>query len=138
MKKTKHFVLDANTLISVFLLSRASVTAKAYYKALNEGIIVLSDDAYNEFSDVFIRPKFDKYLAFDKRLTIIEDLKTIVKFIPVTISIQACRDAKDNKYLELAVASGADCIITGDKDLLVLHPFQKISILTAADFLEKY
>jgi putative PIN family toxin of toxin-antitoxin system len=138
VKKTKLFVLDANTLVSVFLLSKTSVTAQAYYKALNEGVVVLSADAYNEFSDVFIRPKFDRYVAFNKRLTIIEDLKTLVTFVPVTVSIQACRDVKDNKYLELAVSANADCIITGDKDLLVLHPFQNIPILTAASFLEQF
>ncbi|WP_184542324.1 putative toxin-antitoxin system toxin component, PIN family [Mucilaginibacter sp. FT3.2] len=137
MTKTKYFVLDANTLISAFLLAKTSIAARAFYKASSEGTIVLSDETYAEFSDVFIRPKFDRYVPFEKRLAIIEDLKSIVKFVAITIEIQACRDTKDNKYLELAISSVADCIITGDKDLLVLHPFQNIPILTAGDFLEK-
>ncbi|GAA3976298.1 putative toxin-antitoxin system toxin component, PIN family [Mucilaginibacter dorajii] len=137
MTKTKHFVLDANTLISAFLLAKTSIAARAFYKASAEGTIVLSDETYAEFSDVFVRPKFDKYVPFETRLAIIEDLKSTVKFIPITVEIKACRDVKDNKYLELAVSSVADYIITGDKDLLVLHPFQNISILTAGDFLEK-
>ncbi|MGN6530740.1 MAG: PIN domain-containing protein [Ginsengibacter sp.] len=45
---------------------------------------------------------------------------------------------KDNKYLELAVHYKASCIITGDKDLLVLHPFRNIPILTASDFLQTF
>ena len=87
---------------------------------------------------MFVRPKFDSYVASDKRLAIIEDLKDIIKIVPVTAHIEACRDPKDNKYLELAVSASAACIITGDKDLLILHPFQNIPILTAADFLNSF
>src|SRR5579863_2883012 len=116
MKKTDFFVLDTNALISAFLLSANSVAAKAYYKAKERGEIVLSEDTFNEFSDVFIRPKFDRYLFSGKRLAIIEDLKDTIKFIPVAQKLQACRDPKDDKYLELAVEAGATCIITGDKD----------------------
>jgi predicted nucleic acid-binding protein len=45
-----------------------------------------------------------------------------------------CRDPKDDKFLNLAVVCEASCIITGDKDLLVLNPFQNIPVLTAAEF----
>ena len=44
---------------------------------------------------------------------------------------------KDDKFLELAVNGDANYIVTGDKDLLVLHPFETVEILTAADFLKK-
>ena len=49
--------------------------------------------------------------------------------------ITDCCDPKDNKFLELAVAANASCLITGDNDLLVLHPFRNIPILNATDFL---
>jgi predicted nucleic acid-binding protein len=39
--------------------------------------------------------------------------------------------------LETAVAGRADCIVTGDQDLLVLDPFQGIRILLPADFLRE-
>ena len=52
--------------------------------------------------------------------------------------IDVCRDPKDNMILELAVAVAgkADFIITGDKDLKVLNPFQKIQIISPAEFLQ--
>jgi putative PIN family toxin of toxin-antitoxin system len=62
----------------------------------------------------------------------------LAEITPVSISIDICRDRKDNKFLELAVSAGATCIITGDKDLLVLNPFKGILILTAADFLNAF
>jgi len=46
-----------------------------------------------------------------------------------------CRDAKNNKYLELALASGAGTLVTGDADLLVLHPWRSVRILRPAEYL---
>jgi putative PIN family toxin of toxin-antitoxin system len=137
MKKTDGFVFDANTLISALLLPESSISAKAYYKAKAHGQIFHSEETFNEFVDVFIRPKFDRYLSLSKRLIIIEDLKAFVKIIPVISTIKACRDPKDDKYQELAVSSGSRLIVTGDNDLLVLHPFEGIQIMTPADFLNK-
>jgi predicted nucleic acid-binding protein len=52
------------------------------------------------------------------------------------VPIEACRDSDDDKFLELAVEGEADLIISGDSDLLVLHPFEGIAILSPAGFLE--
>jgi predicted nucleic acid-binding protein len=49
--------------------------------------------------------------------------------------IYECRYLKDNKYLELAVSAKAECIVTGDDDLLVLNPWRGIEILTVQEFL---
>jgi putative PIN family toxin of toxin-antitoxin system len=138
MEKTKTFVLDTNTLVSAFLLSPSSIPAQAYYKAQAEGKIVLSDETFAEFNHVFIRPKFDRYLSLIKRMMIIEDLRDVMELTPVNHIIKASRDPKDDKYLELAVSANVACIITGDKDLLVLHPFQNIPILSAADFIKNF
>ena len=50
--------------------------------------------------------------------------------------MQACRDSDDDKFLELAVSESAACIVSGDKDLLVLSPFRGIPIMRPAAFLE--
>lgn len=55
--------------------------------------------------------------------------------------INNCRDSQDNKYLELAITGQSECIITGDQDLLVLHPFQtfqNILIIIVQNFLNMY
>jgi uncharacterized protein len=41
-------------------------------------------------------------------------------------------------FLSLAVAIGAACIITRDLDLLTLHPFRGIPIVSPADFLKSF
>ncbi len=49
--------------------------------------------------------------------------------------VTACRDPTDDKFLELAINGRADVVITGDRDLLVLHPFRGIPIVSPATFI---
>ena len=56
------------------------------------------------------------------------------ELVPITTRVVACRDPTDDKFLELAVNGGADTIVTGDLDLLVLHPFRGIPIIDPAAF----
>ena len=51
-------------------------------------------------------------------------------------TVTICRDPDDDMYLELALSGKADCIITGDPDLLVLNPFENIPIITPKEFLD--
>ena len=53
----------------------------------------------------------------------------------MTKTVADCRDAKDDKYLELAFAAGAGVIVSSDADLLVLHPWRGVRILRPAEYL---
>lgn len=134
---TNIFVFDTNSLISANLLPN-SVNRKAYNKAREIGILVHSDATLSEFVETFVRPKFDKYIPNNRRLDAIALFEEESQKIKVFEQIVICRDPKDNKFLELAHEAGASYIITGDKDLLVLNPFNDIKILTAADFLNLF
>ncbi len=57
------------------------------------------------------------------------------ELVEITETVTDCRDAKDNKFLELALSGEADYIVSGDEDLLILSPFRGISILTPREFL---
>jgi len=54
----------------------------------------------------------------------------------LSCTITECRDPKDNKFLEVAVAGRADVIVTGDGDLEVLDPFEGIPLIRPAKFLQ--
>ena len=58
--------------------------------------------------------------------------------VEVIDSVRACRDPKDDRILELAVNGNADCIVTGDGDLLVLNPFRGVAVMMPADFLRAF
>jgi len=57
--------------------------------------------------------------------------------IEIVQTVQASRDPKDDKFLEVAVNGRADVIVTGDKDLLALNPYREIAILTPADYISR-
>jgi uncharacterized protein len=71
----------------------------------------------------------------EARQKFLDDFLELADIIEVTTTIADCRDPKDNKFLELAISGNANYILTNDKDLLVLHPYQAIKIITPADFL---
>ncbi|MEZ4729461.1 MAG: putative toxin-antitoxin system toxin component, PIN family [Caldilineaceae bacterium] len=130
-------MLDTNLVISAALLD-TSYARKVFETALSLGEILLSQAVQTELSDVFMRSKFDRYVSPLRRLQFLANLIAIATTVQVTETIRICRDPKDDKFLELAVSGQAVCIISGDKDLLVLHPFQGISILSPTDFLAQY
>lgn len=134
--KNKFLVIDTNMLISAILLEY-SVPTRAYEKAKRLGKISASFETYNELSDVIVRKKFEKYISLELRLAFLIEFKRLSIFNEISESITDCRDPKNNKFIELAIASKASCIISGDKDkdLLVLNPFRGIPILNAADFI---
>ncbi len=135
---TDFFVFDTNSLISASILPNSSLR-QAFEKALKLGSIASSQEVFEEYMEVLFRRKFDKYfISNEERFAIINLIGTkLLIFSPVEI-IADCRDPKDNKFLELAISSNASCIITGDKDLLFLHPFRGIPILNAADFINNF
>jgi putative PIN family toxin of toxin-antitoxin system len=135
MTKTDLFVIDTNILISAFILPN-STARKALNKAREDGYVIISQKSADEFTEVFIRPKFDKYLPLEIRLEIIDDFISLAYIFNPSLEIVMCRDPKDDKFLELAYTAKAKCIITGDQDLLVLNPFRGIPIKTAAEFLK--
>ncbi|GGG90120.1 PIN domain-containing protein [Parapedobacter pyrenivorans] len=136
MKRIKLFVFDTNTLISSFLLPN-SVARQALNRARRMGHIVLSKATADEFKGVFVRPKFDRYLPLAVRLEIIEGFDSLAVYINPRHTVTDCRDPKDNKFLEIALSAKASAIITGDQDLLVLHPYKDIPVINAATFLEQ-
>ncbi len=79
------------------------------------------------YTMVLQRPKFDRYVTIVARI-ITNSLTTVV--VDIAETIQVCRDPKDDKFLEIAVNGKADIIVTGDPDLLILHPFRDIAIRT--------
>jgi uncharacterized protein len=129
-----RFVLDSNVLVSAALFKR-SIARQAFDKAMLDGQILMSQPVLSEIQDVFSRSRFDKYLAVESRTRFLIDLVKIVEMVEITEAIAACRDPKDDKFLELAISGQANYVLSSDKDLLVLHPFQEIAIVTPADFL---
>jgi uncharacterized protein len=89
-----------------------------------------------ELYDVLHRKHFRRYIDEEDVRSFIVALARDSEWIDVNVQINACRDPKDNKFLEVAVSGQATQLITGDADLLVLNPFQGIRILPPQEFLD--
>jgi uncharacterized protein len=131
---SQRLVLDANVIVSS-VLSAHGRASQAFDLAISTGIVLMSDDTFAELSEVLLRSKFDKYSNRAKRETFLDELLGLVEFVEITVQIDECRDPKDNKYLELAISGKADSVVTGDEDLLALHPFRQIPIVSIQTFL---
>ncbi len=131
-----RFVLDTNVLISS-ILSKNTPPQKLFDYSMAHGIILMSEATVTEITEVLTRKKFDRYAPLVKRSNFLQTLASKIEAIKITEAITICRDSKDDKFLEVAVNGKADYLITGDRDLLVLHPFRNIQILTPSEFLTK-
>ena len=134
MKTKERVVFDTNVLISHLLLP-PSIPSQAVGKAVAEARILISEETFLELSEVLARRKLDRYVSAEERRSFLRELYEMSEEVMVTHPVHACRDPKDDKFLELAVNGRADCIITGDSDLLVLGPFEGIRILSPAEYL---
>ena len=94
----------------------------------------MSDETFSELVEVLLRPKFDRFVSLESRQATLEAIAYAAKWFTPNESVEACRDPRDNKFLELAMTCRAAYLITGDEDLLILNPFGKTRILTLSEF----
>lgn len=143
MRPIRRVVLDTNILVSAALLP-SCVPAQAVSQALLTCEICSSMDTLAELDRVLNRTRFDRYLDRELRSDFIALIVRTTRVFAVQNKamaaseipgLVACRDPEDSKFLALAIAAEADAIVSGDEDLLVLHPWQGVSIITAAQFL---
>ena len=106
MRSSPRCVFDTNVLVSALLFDQ-STPAHAFFAALHAG-------------EIHCVSRCDR--GAERHAGIGE-------------KVRACRDPKDYKFLELAVNGEADCIVSGDDDLLSLDPFRGIQILAPDKFL---
>jgi putative PIN family toxin of toxin-antitoxin system len=133
---SKYFVFDTNIIVSAFLFEKGK-PGRALDFAEEQGCLLLSTKTLQELNEVLEREKFDNYVNRETRRELLLALLKEAKVVEVEEQIQKSRDSDDDKFLELAVEAGVECIVTGDQDLLVLKSIQDIPILTADEFLHR-
>ena len=123
-------VLDANVILAALLTE--GLCHALLEQCINDHQICVSDVLQNEV----IGKLANKFHASLKIMTQarawMQDVAEL--FIPASVPSDSCRDPKDAHILGLAIAASADCIVTGDQDLLILKKHQGIPILSPREF----
>ncbi|MGI5868076.1 MAG: putative toxin-antitoxin system toxin component, PIN family [Kiritimatiellia bacterium] len=123
-------VLDANVLI-------AAVAGRGLCEAVLEHCL---EEHEIICSSLLVQDVHDKLLGKIKvPRPVVQDycnmLQENSRFVePAPVPLDACRDPDDLHLLGLADAGGAVCLVTGDKDLLVLESCKKTQIVTPRQF----
>jgi putative PIN family toxin of toxin-antitoxin system len=123
-------LLDANVLIAAFI-SHGSC-AELFEHCIESHSICVPGVVLEEFKE-----KLSGKLKFPKKTvaaaaSFLKANAELVESGPLPSAV--CRDPEDDAVLAAAGKAGADCIVTGDKDLLILKKFGNIPILSPAGF----
>ncbi len=127
-------IFDASSLVSAELKAD-SVPERALLRAEQLDVFALSTEVDSEIVAVLNRPKFAGAITPSRRAWVIDRIRGAAIWFEPAVRVSDCRDPKDNKYLELALAAGAEIIVSGDHDLLVLKPWRGVLIIQAAEYL---
>ena len=134
MSGKARFVFDTNVIVSALFFEQGK-PSRAFRQALRDGEILISLATLEELDEVLRREKFNRFLPLEEREEFLRSLVARARFVEPDEVIEACRDPKDDKFLELAVSGRARYLITGDDDLLALNPFRDIAIVNPDQFL---
>ena len=127
-------VFDTNVLVSASLLPD-SKPRRALDLALRKGKVLVSFAVLAEIYEVLSRKQFRRYIDEEDVRAFLAALTQETEYVDVVETITACRDPKDDKFLELAVSGHANYIVSGDSDLLALDPFRGVQIIPPHSFL---
>jgi putative PIN family toxin of toxin-antitoxin system len=120
-------VIDTNVFVSA-VLKDSSFPAMALRLVERRGVLLKSEATEYQLFEVLACP-YVADLVSGESLAWIQKLMAGAETVRVTRRIEACRDPTDDKFLELAVSGRAELIVSGDADLLALHPFRDIPII---------
>ena len=125
-------VVDTNVLISAALTKGAPFRIVEHL--IKNNALIFSKETISELSSRITQPKFDKYVSAEDHEAYVNNLILSADLVIIDNLIQGCRDRDDDKFLETAVKGNARFIIYGDQDLLTMHRFEGIDIVTVQEF----
>lgn len=126
-------VLDTNVLLSA-ALSPQGAPAELVDMVLSRGILVFSSATFAELESRIWKPKFDRYLSIEIRNRLLRDLGASAQWVEIPSALAAqkfSRDAQDDPFIHTALAAKVTRLVSGDDDLLCLHPLGNLHIITS-------
>lgn len=127
-----NVLVDTNVVISAVIRDRLPQRVIDEIVARDDWFWIVTTEIETEYREVLARPKFNVPAAIQ------QSWRALVEGVTVRVSPTTPppfpRDPKDEIFLAAALASDADYLITGDKDLLDEQPLISTQILRPAEF----
>jgi len=130
---TVGVVHDTNVLVSA--LGFGGSPLDALLRTFEDDVRLLaSEETLDELDRVMTYDRLP--FTADDRTQSLAILRREADIVGPDESIDPVRDPDDDKFLEVALAGGADYVVSGDRDLLDLGSYDGIDIVTPGEFLE--
>ena len=133
--RADRLVAHTNVLISAALRANTPPRQTLDVVRTAGGVLLFSDETFTEVHDRLAKPKFDRYVTRENRAAFLGHLVAVSEWVSISQAKLGCREPDDDKLLETALAGDATCLVTGDRDLLDMHPFRGVPILDPVTFL---
>jgi len=135
---TLRVVFDTNVVLSALLFQSGHLAWLRSHWPSGRVQVLGSKATTDELIAALAYPKFE--------LTSADIEALLADFLPYVAAITAvttgraprCRDADDQKFVDLAIAGRADVLVTGDKDLLALGADAPFAIETPAEYAKRF
>jgi putative PIN family toxin of toxin-antitoxin system len=125
-------IIDTNILISAVLKGRKPREIIEFIVNKCDIQWIVSQEIITEYKDVLNRRKLK--LTPEIRQEWLDKIETIPLVIDVEQKVNFPRDQKDAKFLECAIASNADFLITGDRDFEEIKKIGNTLIISVSLF----
>ena len=131
-----NIVLDTNVLVAG-LLSPFGPCGEIV-RMVSSGELTISFDAriMSEYSEVLKRPKF--IFNGEKAAALLEYIEFRGQPIAPSPLISSLPDSDDEPFLEVAISSRAECIVTGNQIHFPAQLCQGVEVLSPSAFLTQY
>ncbi len=127
-----NLLVDTNVLVSAVIRDRLPQRIIEEIVSRDDWFWIVTKDIETEYRDILARPKFKVPDAIQQTWRAFVEDATIR--VEPSASPAFPRDPKDELFIAAALASDADYLITGDKDLLDEQPLVSTRILRPAEF----
>lgn len=107
-------------------------SAKLVRYCLENGALVFSSPTFDELRTRLYKPKFDPYISIEFRNQLLHDFNASAVWVETGKVGKYCRDRDDDVFIETALQSKADLLISGDQDLLTAKSVKLVRIVSPA------
>ena len=132
-----NVLIDTNVLLSAAWRDKLPEHVVLYVAGRDEVRWLVTPEILAEYTEVLRRPKFNLDQQTLERWTEMLALRTVKVGSPPQVP-DFPRDPKDAPFLAAALATHADFLITGDKDLLEAKDIVATRIVTVIEFSNEF